>query len=359
MNHSAENDTQESFNLPDCSLPHTLNRDLSQLHDPFREALIGSQEKLWVNGSVITYYFFQHPSRWRGGQGQEDAVRSAFQTWQETGLGLRFTEVQSAREAMIKIGFEQGAGSWSYVGRDCLKYAAGPEQRTTNYGWDLTTAYGRDTALHEIGHVLGLNHAHQNSTAGIVWDENKVLTTFAGPPNNWDESKIRWNILRKVPAEESVGSAWDKNSIMQYSFPAGLILNPEDYQHMPLVPEPGLSPVDIDTIRRIYPPLTGQLPELQTYRSEPFSINAGEQLDFIFVPEESRRYTLQTFGRLDTLLVLFEEGAERDEYLAADDDSGTDYNASISLRLLRGRRYIVRARLYFSHAQGSGSIMIY
>jgi len=36
---------------------------------------------------------------------------------------------------------------------------------------------------------------------------------------------------------------------------------------------------------------------------------AGEQANFIIEPTETREYTIQTFGRADTLLVLF---AERD-----------------------------------------------
>jgi hypothetical protein len=42
-----------------------------------------------------------------------------------------------------------------------------------------------DTALHGIGHTLGLPHEHQNPNAGIVWDEKTVYTSLGGPPNSW------------------------------------------------------------------------------------------------------------------------------------------------------------------------------
>src|SRR3546814_14344423 len=68
-----------------------------------------------------------------------------------------------------------------------------------NFAWDLTTSYGADTALHEIGHTLGFPHEHQNPLSGIVWNEPNVYSYFRGAPNYWNDTKINWNILRKLP----------------------------------------------------------------------------------------------------------------------------------------------------------------
>ena len=73
----------------------------------------------------------------------------------------------------------------------------------------------------------------------------------------------------------------------------------------------------------------------------------------------SWRYTLQTFGRMDTVMVLFEVRNGTPEFVDGDDDSGRDYNAKIITRLHRGREYVVRTRLYYAWAQGSGAIMLY
>jgi hypothetical protein len=190
--------------------------------------------KMWVNGTNLTYFFFKEPAHWRGGSNQEQAVRNAFSTWKDLGIGLTFQEVDNATDAMIRIGFDQSDGSWSYVGRDCIDIAPDPEKRTTNYGWDLTTPYGRDTALHELGHVLGFPHEHQNPRAGIVWDEEKVYESLGAPPNNWPRDQTYWNVIRKIPANTVDGSAWDKDSIMHYQFGAGLIQQPSIYQTRPL-----------------------------------------------------------------------------------------------------------------------------
>jgi astacin (peptidase family M12A) len=342
-----------------CSLPKVQDRDLNHITDLNRQSLIALMAKMWVNGTNITYYFFSQPAYWRGGSKQEQAVRDAFASWKELGIGLTFQEVEEPSEAMIRIGFDQRDGSWSYVGRDCIDLVKDPMQRTTNFGWDLTTSYGRDTALHELGHVLGFPHEHQNPKAGIVWDVEKVYESLGGPPNNWSRDKTYWNIIRKIPQNTVDGSDWDKNSIMHYQFQAGLIKQPSEYQNKPLIPEGGLSESDIETVKRLYPALEERLPELRPFESQRFTILPGEQVDFVINPKISKRYTIQTFGEMDTVMVLFETAGDTLEYLDGDDDSGRDYNSKIVIRLLKNREYLVRIRLYYSRAQGSGAVMIY
>lgn len=349
----------EEHGFQACSLPEVHDRDLSHITDGNRLRLISLMDKMWVNGTVLTYFFFKAPARWRGGNKQEQAVKKAFDTWKQLGIGLTFTEVNDPDDAIIKISFDQSDGSWSYVGRDCIKYAKAPEQQTTNFGWDLTTAYGRDTALHELGHVLGFPHEHQNPRAGIVWDDEKVYANLGAPPNNWSRERTHWNIIRKIPASTVDGSDWDKNSIMHYQFAAGLIKEPAEFRNAPLIPDSGLSEVDIKTVRELYPPQEERLPELRVFESQRFTIAAGEQIDFIIKPSFSRKYTLQTFGQMDTVMVLFELRDGVEEIIDGDDDSGQNYNAKIRSRLHRGREYIVRTRLYFAQLQGHGSIMVY
>jgi len=110
---------------------------------------------------------------------------------------LAFNEVKTTAEAEIRIGFQLGS-SWSYVGRDAIDLVSDFNERTMNFGWDLTTDYERDTALHEIGHALGFPHEHQNPNAGIIWNEKAVYSYFSGPPNFWRRDNIYHNIIRKI-----------------------------------------------------------------------------------------------------------------------------------------------------------------
>ncbi|MGI8872791.1 MAG: M12 family metallopeptidase, partial [Egibacteraceae bacterium] len=175
--------------------------------EPGRASAIRRIRGKWVNGTVLHYFFMGGP------KAQQQAVRDAFATWRALPLGLEFTEVKDPGEAEVRVSFADD-GAWSYVGKDVLGIPE--DEATMNFGWDLTTDYGRDTALHEIGHTLGMPHEHQNPFAGIEWDEEAVYATFGAPPNNWSRQQTFHNVLRKLDPGDVEGSTWDPNSVMEY-----------------------------------------------------------------------------------------------------------------------------------------------
>ena len=329
---------------------------------PNRERMILVTSKKWVNGTKLKYYFFNgpsdgSPSSWKGTSAQKNTVIQAFKIWKDLGIGLEFEETNDKNEAQVRIGFKRGDGAWSYVGRDIIDIASSPNERTMNFGWDISNDI--DTALHEIGHTLGAPHEHQNPNAGIIWDEPAVYEALAGPPNRWDRQTTFYNIIRKIPSDEVQGSTHDPDSIMHYPFEAGLILEPAAFRRG-INPPGGLSSKDKEFVKKFYPPLiASDYIELKISVSQLFNIPAGEQKNFRFKPTVSRRYTIETFGRMDTLMVLFEKAAGEEILLAGDDDSGTGLNSKIQLRLIQGREYIIRVRLYYAEVAGSGSLMVY
>ena len=62
---------------------------------------------------------------------------------------------------------------------------------------------------------------------------------------------------------------------------------------------------------------------------------------------------------MDTVIVLFEDDDGKPVYLDGDDDSGTNYNSKIEIRLIKGRTYYLRLRLYYSTGVGQGGIMLW
>jgi hypothetical protein len=325
---------------------------------------------MWVNGTILHYYFFDRETdssevtlpdgtteliSWVGAPAQQDVVRDAFRMWKNLGIGLEFREVSDRSEAEVRIGFQRKSGSNSYIGRAVL--GIGINRRTMNFGWDLSTPRGLSTALHEIGHTLGMPHEHQSPLAGIVWDEQKVYEYFAGPPNRWDRDKTFHNVIRKLSTFEVQGSTWDPDSIMEYPFLAGLIARPEEYQ-AGLFPPGTISSADAEFVRTWYPPIgPAQPPTLEPFQSVALDLTAGEQADFTLTPPGTRKYQVAVFGASDTVVVLFEEVDGELRYVTADDDGGEERNARIEMKLFQDRRYVVRVRLYYAWASGQVAIM--
>jgi hypothetical protein len=350
-----------------CAQPVVPSVDVSHIADVERARAIVRHSSKWVSGTTIRYHLFDEldpgwdlppGARWIGNDEQSEVVRDAFAEWKSFGIGLDFQEVDAPSEAEVRIGFVSRDGSWSYVGTDVLAISS-PSQRTMSFGWDLTTNHGRDTARHEIGHTLGMPHEHQNPNAGIVWDEAEVLRYFAGPPNSWPDDQTRHNILRKLNAAEVMGSEWDRDSIMHYAFPAGLITEPEELRNG-LEPKPGISAHDIAWVQAWYPPFDEEdIAILEVNRSQPIQILPGHQAQYAIEPAATREYTIMTLGESDTRLTLFEEVHSGWRFRAGDDDGGENRNARIQVKLFAGRQYQLRTRLYHAGASGEFAVVMF
>lgn len=357
-------DTTHTEGLPGfCGLPPQIERHFQAGIDPKRASLIRVISQTWANGTQIHYCFWDsnvHGSTdvWDGSDQDKNVVRQAWKTWKDLGIGLEFIEVDDPNDAEVRIGFQQNDGSWSYMGSDVLNRPQ--DQRTMNFGWPLhTDRYGMTTALHEIGHTLGFPHEQQNPKAGIVWNEDNVYRKFRGKPNEWEDPEIYHNILRKIAPTSVEGSIWDPTSIMHYSFDASLIDAPKPYSEEGIPVNYDLSQEDIKRVRRFYPPLVDELPELVLFQSFHAKLQPGDQLDFVVRPDRTRKYRIQTLGKIDSLLTLFEKRTDGAvSYLAADDDGGLDTNASIEYKLFKGREYIVRLRFYYAMESGNAVLVL-
>lgn len=338
-----------------CAQPPPIPIALPAGLSPRREFAIRLVKNKWVNGTLLHYHFLAD-RRWDWTVDQMDVVRWAFGVWKGLGIGLSFVEVTDPGEAELRIGFDQTDGSWSYVGTDVLKAPAA--EPTMNYGWDLNSDWGKATALHEIGHALGMPHEHQNPLSGIVWNDDAVYDTFSAPPNGWSRDMIFSNILRKIPRSDVEGSAWDPHSIMHYPFAPGLIKAPQQYNRDGIGENTELSGNDRTWIQRFYPAGAQTVPigvlDLKTLSSE-----VGAQSDFVFDPPDTRAYTIQTVGTSDIKVVLFEERAGKPRHMIAEDDSGEEANGVIVAQLIKGRRYFLRARTHFVTGPAGTGLLVF
>lgn len=72
---------------------------------------------------------------------------------------------------------------------------------------------------------------------------------------------------------------------------------------------------------------------------------------------ETREYTVGTCGDADTVLVVFEERDGEPRFLAGHGGSGGPDNAVVGVRLVKGRRYLVRVRLHSTGGPGETAVM--
>ena len=169
----------------------------------------------WNTGDEVRVMFMD------GDPDLKDRVRAVAERWTGPDMAnLAFQFVEQG-DAEIRVAFQEGDGSWSYLGTQCRDIPT--DESTMNYGWltpDSTDDEVQNVVLHEFGHALGLIHEHQNPQGGIDWNEPAVIADLGGPPNNWDEQTVRHNVLDHYRLEDVTATEVDPESIMMYPIPA-------------------------------------------------------------------------------------------------------------------------------------------
>jgi hypothetical protein len=169
----------------------------------------------WQSGDRITVAFLE------GEKDLRRRVQQVAKEWTKPGMAnLRIDFVDGA-DALVRIAFMQGEGSWSTVGTTCKQVKRGDP--TMNYGWlhaGSTDEEVRSVVLHEFGHALGLIHEHQSPAAGIKWNRDAVIRELSQPPNSWSVEEIEFNVLKPLTENETNHTTFDPKSIMVYPVPA-------------------------------------------------------------------------------------------------------------------------------------------
>lgn len=205
--------TENEFRV--CSsMAQLCGADARHLNRKSRAVFVGSTR--WPNGETIRIAFL-------GGTEQQQAfVKTTANRWLKY-VNLNFEWNAPVEQSDVRVAFEKGKGSWSFMGRQAR--SIGKERATMNLGWLAerpSTLDDAGTVLHEFGHMLGLAHEHCSPNGGLTWRRDVVLKSLGGPPNNWSEATITANVLNKYTGAEAqlVASSFDRSSIMLYSFPA-------------------------------------------------------------------------------------------------------------------------------------------
>ncbi|CAH1002693.1 hypothetical protein LEM8419_03565 [Neolewinella maritima] len=208
--------------------------------NPNIQRAVGVRGKYWKPGQSIRIAFVG------GDEAQRAFVRRHCVAWTEF-ANLTFVFTPDASIAEVRIAFNEGQGSRSYLGRDALNIPV--QYETMNFGW-LDEA----VVLHEFGHMLGLAHEHQNPNEPIQWDKDRVYADLSQAPNYWDKATIDHNIFKAYELGAVDSSPLDKDSIMLYQVPSRWTLNGFSAGF-----NTALSEVDKAFVARIYPGKTSGL----------------------------------------------------------------------------------------------------
>jgi hypothetical protein len=203
--------------------------------------LWGQKSKFWPQNTTLRVRFLDGP------KSDRDRAWSRFEKVDEL-VNLAFVRVP-AGASDIRVSFAR-QGHWSYLGRDCSDIPQNePTMNISLSRWDGVSEWDR-VALHEILHAIGFGHEQAHPSAEIPWNRPVVYADYARS-QGWTRLQVDRQVLNRYTGTEFLGSAYDKNSIMQYPIEARHVLDPRWAVGM----NRRFSLQDIATLTRIYPPL--------------------------------------------------------------------------------------------------------
>jgi serralysin len=190
------------------------------------ESLVMLTGKKWQTGRTLRICFVDGPE-WA-----HDKAMSYFVRWTRQ-ANLKMVKTADRRNSDLRVTFKRG-GSWSFLGTDNLAIPA--DRPTMQLGWLVGTS-GQSTAgenewqrvcLHEMGHALDFAHEQSHPKPTFEWNKPAVYELYGGPPNNWSRETVDRQVLFRYSALNTNYSSYDKESIMHYSIPAALVMDPTD-----------------------------------------------------------------------------------------------------------------------------------
>lgn len=177
---------------------------------------------------------------------------------------------------------------------------------------------------------------------------------MSGPPNNWTEEQIRFNVFDKYAVDQIKGTDFDPDSIMLYFFPSAWVKSGIGTKANNVLSE--LEKTFIAS-KDAYPRIEVQALELGI-NAAPTSASIGkpgEEDLFKFTATTSGRHIIKTGGQTDVVMKLFGPNSQT-SLIAEDDDDGVGRNARIATTLVPGQ-YFAQVR-HYNRTSGTGSYSI-
>lgn len=191
-----------------------LSDDLLSSNDEVDDRASGLKGQFWTPGQTIRVRFLN------GSTALQNKVFTCAQEW-ENYANIHFTKVSSGTsEVRVLFGTD---GHWSYIGKGNRSVDACAETMSLELKDNTATTEVRRVALHEFGHVLGMEHEHQQPLASIPWNTTAVYAYYA--QQDWTKTDVDEQVLTKNTALSTQYTAFDAQSIMEYPVSASLTTN--------------------------------------------------------------------------------------------------------------------------------------
>ena len=170
------------------------------------------------------------------------------------GVYRKWSPSDKTYAAQVRVSFDQ-SGYYSLVGNDSINKTVSKtgEESLNLEGFDQTLPDDwKAVAQHEFGHAIGFEHEHQSPVAPCDFrfddDAGYVPTTdsfgqfipdsggrrpglytlLGGPPNNWPQAVVDFNLKQLHDSHAYVVGPFDKDSIMKYFFESWMFVSGKD-----------------------------------------------------------------------------------------------------------------------------------
>jgi hypothetical protein len=202
---------------------------------------VGKRAPLWPLGSTVKVRFLE------GKPSLHKKVKEIALEWLDyVNLWLDFGDYPDAE---VRVAFQPNMGTWSYTGADCL--AVNDPQMTMNFGWLTPNTDEREVrrvVLHELGHVLGMQHEQGNPNSNIKWNKEKVYEYYT-TGQGWTRETVDLNVFAVwAPGYYPLQKIFDRASIEMWAVPPELLREGEavgwNYE---------ISPLDEQFVAALYP----------------------------------------------------------------------------------------------------------
>lgn len=174
---------------------------------------IGAHTKYWANGKTLKIAMYDASDE------AIAAVREAASEWLPY-INLKFEFVKGdIGDIRILLNPQRGMQS-STIGTDALIDDIGgtDEQRrgpSMILNWVPGDKRFRYVVMHEFGHALGAEHAHQHPDSGIPWDAESTYN-YCANHYGWSKREVDRNILPLPRSEQHTYAPYDGDSVMHY-----------------------------------------------------------------------------------------------------------------------------------------------